>query len=192
MNSFNIYKSDLARTTLLVLGLLLSGWSPIYGEGMHFTVAPDAIAVKGELAALPAGVTDLKFGEFYKMPVGPRGLEPTEKLLRLKGHKVRLVGYMAQPDKPTAGMFHLTPLPVFLGEEDESLADDLPPSTVFVHFETNGTTAPYVPGLISLTGILHIGPQEEPDGRVSAVRLQLDPDLAAALLSNNGKKETSK
>src|SRR5262245_11529790 len=117
--------------SLVTIGLV-SGWPPAHGEGVNVRPAPTALAVNGELPKLPPDVTDLKFHEFFTMPVGPRGLEPTEKLLSLNGQRVRVVGYMAQQEAPVAGLFHLTPLPVALGEEDESLADSLPPSTVFV------------------------------------------------------------
>lgn len=38
-----------------------------------------------ELPPLPEGVEELKFADFYKMPVGPKGLEPSEKLLGMNG-----------------------------------------------------------------------------------------------------------
>src|SRR5689334_5693118 len=41
-----------------------------------------------KLPPLPAGVTELKFGEFFVRPVGPRGLELTDKLLGLDGQRV--------------------------------------------------------------------------------------------------------
>src|SRR6188768_3927175 len=36
-----------------------------------------------QLPPLPEGVEELKFAEFFKMPVGPRGLELTERALAL-------------------------------------------------------------------------------------------------------------
>ena len=38
---------------------------------------PASIAVRGRLSSPPAGVSELKFGDMVKMPVGPKGLEPT-------------------------------------------------------------------------------------------------------------------
>lgn len=145
---------------------------------------PVAIAVRGNLPALPASMAELKFAEFFTMPIGPRGLVASAKLLALSGKSVRLVGYMARTEKPVPGMFILTPLPVSLGDEDESLSDDLPASSVFVHLDAaNEKTLPYYPGLLQLTGTLLLGPFEELDGHVSTVRLQLDAALTQALLS---------
>ncbi|MFO1432857.1 MAG: hypothetical protein U1F76_22520 [Candidatus Competibacteraceae bacterium] len=145
---------------------------------------PATLAVSGELPPPPPGVTDLKFRDLFKLPIGPYGLEPTEKLLGLDGKPVRLVGYMIKQEEPTPGVFILSPLPVSLGHEDEALADDLPASMIFVHLEGEGTPAvPYVAGLLQLIGVLSVGNREEADGRVSVVRLRLDPALVRALLT---------
>jgi hypothetical protein len=142
-----------------------------------------ALAVHGELPPPPAGVTNIKFGEFFRMPVGPRGLEPTEKLLALNGRRVRLVGYVVREEEPVPGRFLLSPLPVSLGDEDESLADDLPPTAVFVHLQgVKDRRVPYIDGLIKLTGVLELGPQEEGGGRISSLRLLLDPQLSKQIL----------
>ena len=45
---------------------------------------PPTIAVRKELGPPPAGVTELKFHDVFKLPVGPRGLEPTDKLRQLE------------------------------------------------------------------------------------------------------------
>ena len=149
--------------------------------------APMAPAFQGELPA-PSGVTDLKFREFFKMPIGPRGLEASDKLIALAGKRVRILGYMARQETPAAGMFILAPLPVSLGDEDESLSDDLPASSIFVHVAGAGEARPgearpvaYFSGLLRLTGTLRLGPHEESDGHVSTVRLELDPEPAQAL-----------
>ena len=144
--------------------------------------APVALAFQGELPP-PSGVTDLKFGEFFMMPIGPRGLEASVKLMELAGKRVRILGYMARQEKPAAGMFILAPLPVSLGDEDESLSDDLPASSIFVHVAGAASAMPvtYFSGLLRLTGTLRLGPHEESDGHVSTVRLELDPAQAQAL-----------
>lgn len=145
---------------------------------------PEALRVHGELPSLP-GVADLKFRDFFRMPIGPRGLEPSEQLLRLDGRPVRLVGYMARQDDPSAGLFILSPLPVHMGDEDDSYADDLPAAAVFVHLGAGqqATRLPYMPGLLALTGTLQIGASDESDGRVSAVRLLLS-DTQSRLLAS--------
>jgi hypothetical protein len=72
--------------------------------------------------------------------------------------------------------FILAPLPLKLGDEDESFADDLPPAVVFVHFTTQqDRVSRHIPGLLELTGTLSVGNFAETDGRVSAVRLTVDP-----------------
>jgi hypothetical protein len=45
------------------------------------------------LPPAPPGATDLKFSELFK-PIGPRGLEYSEKVRALDGKKVRILGYM--------------------------------------------------------------------------------------------------
>ncbi len=142
---------------------------------------PSIVSVTGELPPTPGGVVDLKFHDFFKLPVGKRGLELTDKFLGLNGQHVRIVGYMAKAETPTPGMFVLSPLPVDLGDEDDSLSDDLPASAVFVHTGFDKITVPYMTGLIALTGTLQIGSQEEADSHVSMTRLILDPEISAAL-----------
>ena len=137
------------------------------------------LASQGGVPAQP-GVTDLKFREFFKMPIGARGLEASAKLVALAGQRVRILGYMARQALPGAGTFILAPLPVALGDEDESLSDDLPASSVFVHFNP-GVDVAHFSGLLRLTGTLSLGPFDEADGHVSTVRLELDPGVAQAL-----------
>jgi len=122
-----------------------------------------------------AGVTDLKFGEMFKLPVGSRGLEPSEKLLHLDGRRVHIVGYMVNQEAMRS--FILAPLPLALGDEDESFADDLPPAVVFVHRAAQGDLQ-HIPGLVAITGILSVGCYTEADGRVSMVRLTLYPNTS--------------
>lgn len=165
--------ANAAAATLVLFG---AGYASAHSGGAVVPHRLPAVEVHGELAAPPAGVVSLKFGEFYRMPIGPYGLEPSEKLIAANGKKVRLVGYMVREENPAPKRFMLSPLPVTLGDEDESLSDDLPPTTVYVHLtNTRDRNAPYIPGLIQLTGTLEVGAKDEAEGRVSAVRLVLDP-----------------
>jgi hypothetical protein len=121
---------------------------------------------------------DLRFAEFFKLPIGPRGLEPSAKLLALDGSSVRMLGYMARQDGETAvpGLFIVAPVPVTLGDEDESFADDLPASVLYVHLnaaEHQGYVQ-HMAGLLAVRGRLELGAQAEVDGRISFVRLLLD------------------
>jgi hypothetical protein len=128
----------------------------------------------------PPGVTDLRFNEFFILPIGPLGLEPTEKLRSLDGKRVRMLGYMARQEKPPVGTFLFAAIPAQIHEHDNGLADDLPPATVRVAVPTcPGMPVPFAPGLLALTGTLRLGNHAEADGRVTFARLELDPPPAA-------------
>jgi len=147
------------------------------------------------VTSIADAITELKFRDFFALPIGPHGLVPSARLLGLAGQRVRVVGYMVRQEQPSPGLFILAPLPVALGDEDEAFADDLPAATLYVHLtpptavpgaapgpapSTAPTTAtaavpPWQPGLVSVTGRLDLGAAPEPDGRLSFVRLQLDP-----------------
>jgi hypothetical protein len=119
---------------------------------------------------------ELKFNEFFVSPVGPRGLALTEKLASFDGKRVRMVGYMVEQHGGLPGKFIFSPMPVQLHDHDSALADDLPPAVVHVTVPTClGREIPFVPGPMLLTGILAVGHREEADGRMSLVRMELDP-----------------
>ena len=133
------------------------------------------------LPPLPAGVSELKFSDFFVQPVGARGLTLTDKLRRLDGKRVRLLGYMVQEEKPTPGIFILSPYPAQIHDHDNALADDLPPSVVHVSVPTSrDQPVPHSPRLLLLTGTLSVGNRTEADGRISMVRLAADAPEAAA------------
>lgn len=139
------------------------------------TPGPTEAAQHGAVLAdaAEAEVVNLKFGEMFRWPVGPRGLEPSEKLLRLNGRRVHMVGYMVEQEAMRSVI--LSPLPLKLGDEDESLADDVPPGVVFVRFALpDQIDLRYRPGLLQATGTLSVGSFVEADGRTSSVRLTLD------------------
>ena len=152
--------------------------------GQATMAAPPALAVSGVLPPPPAGVAELRFSEMFQRPVGPKGLEPSARLLALDGLTVRLIGYMARADVPMAGRLVLAPLPIAMGDEDEPLADDLPAQAVFVHLsgQAAGQALPNYSGLIQLQGRLSIGVRDEPDGHLSSVRLLLDEQASQQLL----------
>lgn len=147
-----------------------------------------SLQVTGKLPLLANGITDLKFNEIYKMPVGARGMEPSSKLLSLNNKRVRIVGYMAKQETPTPGLFIMSPLAVNMGDEDDKFADDMPANSIFVHVENNEAMVKYVPGLIHLIGVLNVGNANEIDGRISYVRVKLDPALSGMGLKNNLKE----
>lgn len=133
-------------------------------------------------AAPAAAPVELSFSDFFAQPIGPRGLEPTEKLKAAAGHEVRLVGFMVQREQPQAGQFFLTPRPVAMAEHADGEADDLPAATVTVLLP-EAQRARFVAhqgGPLTLTGRLEYGPAEDEAGRVSWVRLYIAPDALAA------------
>ena len=143
---------------------------------------PDKIA---ELPPLPVSVSELDVKDFYKMPIGPRGMEPTTKLRSLGGKRVRLVGYMVREEEPAPGIFMLAPLPVQLAEVADGPADDLPATTVFVHMPAKDQDhrLPYRAGHWVLTGTLELGAKAEPNNRVSYTRLILDDSAANTVVA---------
>jgi hypothetical protein len=147
------------------------------------------VPVVAKLPALPEGVAELKFSEFFVQPVGPRGLELTEKLRGLDGRRVRMLGYMVQQEEPPPGTFLFSPMPAQVHEHDNGLADDLPSSTVRVAVPACPNQAvPFMPGLMLLTGTLSVGNRAEVDGRVSVARLTLDPPAAEQSFRRQGGK----
>jgi len=144
-----------------------------------------------KLPLLPAGVSELKFSDFFVAPTGSRGLEFTAKLRDLDGRRVRILGYMVRQEDAPPGRLLLTPVPSEIHEHDNGLADLLPPSTVFVSVPTvPKAPVPHTPGLLLLTGTLRVGNRAEPDGRISAVRLELDPPPSVKSSKTHSKFST--
>ena len=134
------------------------------------------------LPPLPPGVTELKFSDFFRQPIGPRGLEFTDRLRSLEGRRIRILGYMVRHDQPAERCFLLAPLPLTLHEREYGHADDLPAATLHVLTTPEAPAqTPYTPGLLLLTGRLSLGNRVEADGRTSVVRLQLDPPTPGQL-----------
>jgi hypothetical protein len=164
----NVFLSfpEFIRLGALALGLSVQ---------MHVFAGTEQNAPTSTLPALPADIAELKFRDFFVMPVGPSGLEMTPKLLALDGRRVRILGYMAQQEDPHPGFFMLTPVPVHVAEASDGLAEDLPPATLFVHLPAAQAShvASHQAGLLVLTGTLSVGNREEGGGRISMMRLQL-------------------
>lgn len=132
------------------------------------------------VATYDAPIT-LKFGDFFRQPVGPRGLELGDALRRADGRDAQLVGYMVSQEGARAGLFLLTPRPVRMSEHADGEADDLPPATVTVLLDETqrDRVIQHREGLVALTGRLSVGREEDPSGRVSWVRLHLPPQALA-------------
>jgi hypothetical protein len=140
----------------------------------------------------PSGVTDLDFGELFG-PIGARGLEYSPKARALDGKRVRMLGYMVSQDAPVAGMLLLAPFPFQLHETEYGLAEDLPATLVHVRVPDRAdAVVPHTPGLLLLTGELSLEPREEPDGRISNVRLRLEPRASRPLPAAPTQKKEKK
>jgi len=166
-----------------VATMLGAAHSAAHGVASPPIAPPSSLAVQAKLTTPSKDVTDLKFGEMFTLPVGSRGLEPSVKLRGLDGRRVRIVGYMVHGQPPSSRSFLLSPLPATAGDEDESMADDIPASAVLVRVDDGkATTLPQVVGLIRLTGVLHVGTTgEDVSDRNAAASLDLDASCARAL-----------
>jgi hypothetical protein len=134
-----------------------------------------------KLPPLPEGVTELRFDEFYKTPVGPRGLEPTEKLLSLSGSRVRILGFMANIRLRNNRQMIFAPVPLQAQPLEYGKADDIPAAHMLVRVPGNpAEPLPHTPGPMLLTGVLSVGSRSL-DGENTFVRLLLDaPETKAA------------
>lgn len=165
---------------LLALGGLASLTATATGLGWNADALSLELNAINQLPAAPAGVTELKFSEFFKSPVGPRGLEFTDKLKALDGRRVRILGFMIKQEQTANGLALLAPFSFATHEDEYGLCDDLPSALLFVSVpKFKDTAVPYTPGMLLLTGRLEVGPREMADGRVSQVRLTLDPEPPA-------------
>lgn len=128
-------------------------------------------------------VPELRFRDFFRSPIGPAGVEISDKLRQADSQTVRLVGYMVQQQNVLPGRFMLTPRPVQMSENADGDADDLPATTVMVYLDPSRQdwVVPYVRGLVTVNGKLNVSRFEEADGRVSWVRLQLDADATRSM-----------
>jgi hypothetical protein len=125
----------------------------------------------------------LRFADFFKLPMGSKGAEITPALWQANGQTVRLTGYMVQQERPVLGHFMLTPRPVRMSEHSDGDADDLPAAWAMVYLDPGQQdfAVPYQRGLLELSGVLSVGRMEEADGRVSWVRLQLQPEATRGM-----------
>ena len=144
---------------------------------------PARLAVRKALKAPPSDVIEMRFSDLYAMPVGPRGLEPSASLRAAEGRTIRIVGFMVREENPSHDGFLLAPLPVALGDEDEGLADDLPPALIHVSSDAlRGKQIPYMPGLLQIQGTLRLSAQVDAETqRVSAIQLEPERRTARAL-----------
>ena len=131
------------------------------------------------LPPLPEGVEELSFQEFYRNPVGPRGLEPSAKLLSLNGRRVRILGFVAETERANKRNIIFAPLPLKPQPEEYGLCDEIPATHLLVTIPGDPETqVPLLPGAMLLTGTLAVGHSTE-DGETAFVRMILDSPAVA-------------
>ncbi len=171
------------RTAPVVALLLAASLACAQGtSGIEAADAEDSSFVASlrmprEPRPLPPGTQELRFSDLYRLPVGRFGLEPGEKLLGLNEKKVRIIGYMVHQEGGAPGVLILAARRLATAEISDGMADDLPPAVVFVHLPAPHADAsvPYTPAPLLIEGRLSVGPREEADGRISHVRIFIDP-----------------
>jgi hypothetical protein len=124
----------------------------------------------------------LELKGFFKMPVGPKGLEVSEKVLNASGQKVQLTGYMVKNELPIPGAFILSPRPVQMSEHADGDANDLPASVCWVYLDDRQKNwiVPYISGLLTIEGQFTFKRIEASDGSVAWFHLYLAPDAVSA------------
>lgn len=129
----------------------------------------------------------LEFQSFFKMPIGPKGLEATEKVTQSNGKLVRLKGFMVNSETPTRGGFILAPRPIQLSEHADGDANDLPASVCWIYLDSSqkNWVVPYIPGPVMVEGLFSFKRMEAPDGSIAWFHLQLAPDAISEIHAEN-------
>lgn len=138
--------------------------------------ASNPTAVPNEMTALP----ELSFQDFFG-PIGPRGLEYSEKIRALAGQRVRVRGFMVQQSERAPALFLFAARPVKVDTRADCNETDTPPAMIHVLVPSAKKALPWVPGPHFLSGILELGARHEADDRISVARLTLDEGSRAAL-----------
>jgi hypothetical protein len=127
--------------------------------------------------------TALELQSFFKLPMGPKGMEVTDKVKQASGQKVRMTGFMVKNELPTQGAFMLAPRPVQMSEHADGDANDLPASVCWVYLDgpQKNWSVPYIPGPVTVEGIFTFKRLEAIDGSVAWFHLQLAPDAVSAV-----------
>lgn len=132
--------------------------------------------VPEEMTALP----ELNFSDFFG-PIGPRGLEYSEKIRALAGQRVRVRGFMVQQSERAPALFLFAGMPVKVDTRADCNETDTPPAMIHVVVPGASKALPFVPGPHFLSGVLEIGARHETDDRISVARLTLDESAGTAL-----------
>lgn len=134
-----------------------------------------AVSYQKPIAAKPKAPTQtprLEFREF--LAPSTTALKPSEKLLSLKGQRVRIAGFMAQMDDMPEGYFYLCSRPVYCDESGGGLGE-LPVDEVRVVIRTaKGQKLKPLAYPIEVNGILELGGQSEIEKESWAISLIAD------------------
>lgn len=180
LNHLRITTQSLACALAMLLAPVSLAHSPTTPREIR--EAPAELAVRKELPPAPAGVTELRFRDLIKMPIGSRGLEASDLLRANDGKRVRIVGFMVQQAEALPGRFLLSPLPVAISDDDEGLADDVPPAIIEIELADAHTAMPHMPGLLQISGTLEVGAKaSDANPRISFARIKPDARTAKAL-----------
>lgn len=157
------------------------GTSPIQVIGAD--KVPAALAVRATLAKPSKGTQELKFQDMFQMPVGPKGIQASERLLSLDGQRVRMVGFMVRSSQPRSTAFILAPMPVEISDEDEAEADDIPFNAVLVKLSTPAQQPiPNLDGLLKVSGVLRVASIADTESsRIFSVTIDLDQAPSKAI-----------
>lgn len=145
-------------------------------------VFKDVDAGSSNVSATVAPVA-LRFDEFFIVSGGE--LQLSTKLKNLNRRRIIISGFMAQLENAPMGAFYLCPRPVF-ADEQAGGTGDIPLESVRVTVRSaRGRTVAFVPGALSITGILEVENKEEADGHRTIARLTLDAAPEALTLKTN-------
>jgi len=127
--------------------------------------------------------TALELQSLFKLPVGPKGMEVTDKVMQASGHRVRITGFMVKSELPTPGAFMLAPRPVQMSEHADGDANDLPASVCWIYLDSTQKNwlVPHIPGPVTVEGLFSFKRFEAADGSVGWFHLQLGPDAVSAV-----------
>lgn len=139
-----------------------------------------AAAFQPETPAEILSLPELDFGDFFG-PIGPGGMEYSEKIRALAGRRIRVRGYMVQQSERVPALFLLAARPVKVDTRADCNETDTPPALIHVLVPGAAKALPFVPGAHVLSGRLEIGARTENDDRISVARLVLDEPSRAAL-----------
>jgi hypothetical protein len=146
--------------------------------GLTFTTQ-----VRSQTRWVDAEARPLELQAFFKLPIGPKGLEVTQKVLDASGHLVRITGFMVKNEMPMQGAFMLAPRPIQLSEHADGDANDLPASVCWVYLDSSQKNwqVPHTPGPVTVEGHFTLKRVEGTDGSVSWFHLQLAPDAVSTV-----------